>query len=99
MEILFSHDKFLNVKILSRNPPPPFDEMGVVGGLVVPYFCGHFKRTLELLNSVKMSSFATFFDHWVDRITPGKKITKNTNRHREFSGKKIQNSTYLQIGA
>ena len=51
--------------------------MSVGGGLAALQFFGHLKRGLELLISVRMSPFATFWDHWVDTITPGKKTTKN----------------------
>ena len=58
--------------------------MSVGGGLGALHFFGHLKKALELLISVRMSPLATFSDHWVDTITPG----KNT-------AKKKRNSTFL----
>ena len=42
-------------------------------------FFGHSKRALELFIFVRMSPLATFWDHLVDMITPGKK-NKKTNK-------------------
>ena len=41
------------------------------------------KRVLELLISVRMNPFTTFYVHWVDVITPGEKNKekKTTNKH------------------
>ena len=47
-------------------------------------FFGHSKRALELLISVRLSPLVTFYDHWVDTITPGKK----TRACDLYSGKK-----------
>ena len=44
-------------------------------------FFGHLKRALELLISIGMSPLATFSDHGVDTITPGKKKHKQINMH------------------
>ena len=47
-------------------------------------FFGHLKRALELFISVRMSPLATFLDHLVDTMTPGKKKNKKkkqTNKH------------------
>ena len=46
-------------------------------------FFGHLKRALELFISVRMSPLATFWDSWVDTITPGgkNKTNKQTNKH------------------
>ena len=47
------------------------------GGLGVLYFCGYLQIALVLLIFVRMSPLVTFLDHWVDTITPGKKVKKN----------------------
>ena len=60
-------------------------KMSAGGSLGVLQCFGHLKRALELLISVKMSLPATFLDHWVDTITPGKK--KKTRIRDMSSGK------------
>ena len=44
-------------------------------------FFGHLIRALELFISVRMIPLATFQDHLVDTMTPGKKTKKQKNKH------------------
>ena len=56
-------------------------KMSMGGGLFALQFFGHLKRALELFISVRMSPLATFYDHLVDKMTPGKKNKKKqTNK-------------------
>jgi hypothetical protein len=72
--------------------------MSVGGSLGALHFFGYLKRALELLTPVPMSPPTILYDNWVDTIPLGKK-NKQTRIRYLSSGKKIQNSTFLQIGA
>ena len=58
------------------------EKMSVGGGLGALQFFWSLERVLELLISVRMSHFATFWDHWFDTITPEKKQNKKTTNKR-----------------
>ena len=50
------------------------------------YF-GHLKRALELFISARMSPLATFWDHLVDTMTPGKKKKQNKKKNKKKTNK------------
>ena len=63
------------------------------GGQLPSNIFRHLKRTLELLICVKISPIATFQNHWIDTLIPGKKKTnKQINKYTRIrdlsSGKK-----------
>ena len=57
-------------------------------------FFGHLKRALELFISIRMSPLATFKDHLVVTMTPGKKQKKKTNKHAPVIGLLAKNTKF-----
>ena len=60
------------------------------GGLGALLFFWSLKNALEILFFVRMSPLVTFYDHWVDMITPEKKKKISTQPWSVFWQKQVK---------
>jgi len=105
--------KFYNLKTFSLglgggvmlypvNSPLAFQLSWTKGAGRGPSFPPIFRSLIKgtrLLISVRMSPFMVFWDHWVNTIILGEKNRQINTHPSSFFWQKIQNSTFLKIGA